>query len=215
MFNLAIDSKLRGRDVVSLTVDDVAPNGVAVDRATVRQTKTGHPVRFELSEQTREAFDAYIRAAHKKAGEFRFTSRHYPGHTLTTRRYARLVSRWIAGIGLDPALYGTHPLRRPRPRSSIAKRQPTCRAAPTGATAESKALSDTLVSKWTMHWPSPSRKMSELPAQSRLAVPSSLGRLRANTGLVRRNHERFTPCQGWITKSIPGARVLQEAQQGE
>jgi integrase len=65
-----------------------------------------------LSEQTREAVDDYIRAAHKKAGEFLFTSRRYPGHSLTTRQYARLVSGWIAGIGLDPALYGTHSLRR-------------------------------------------------------------------------------------------------------
>jgi integrase len=63
MFNLAIDSKLRGCDVVSLTVQDVAPNGVAIDRATVRQKKPGHPVRFELSEQTREAVDTYIGAA--------------------------------------------------------------------------------------------------------------------------------------------------------
>jgi integrase len=68
MFNLAIDSKLRGCDVVSLTVEDVAPNGVAINRATVRQKKTGHPDRFELSEQTREAVDDYIRGAHKKAG---------------------------------------------------------------------------------------------------------------------------------------------------
>src|SRR5215471_4179300 len=44
MFNLAIDSKLRGCDVVSLKVEDVAPHGMAVDRATVRQRKTGHPV---------------------------------------------------------------------------------------------------------------------------------------------------------------------------
>src|ERR1700760_4356788 len=112
MFNLAIDSKLRGSDVVSLTVEDVAPNGVAIDRATVRQKKTGHPVRFELSEQTREAVDDYIRATRKKPGEFLFTSRRYPGSSLTTRQYARLVSGWIAGIGLDPALYGTHSLRR-------------------------------------------------------------------------------------------------------
>ena len=55
MFNLAIDSKLRGCDVVSLKVEDVAPHGLTVDRATVRQRKTGHPVRFELTEQTREA----------------------------------------------------------------------------------------------------------------------------------------------------------------
>src|SRR5438552_17380910 len=62
MFNLAIDSKLRGCDVVSLKVEDVAPHGTAIDRATVRQRKTGRPVRFELTEQTREAVDHYIKA---------------------------------------------------------------------------------------------------------------------------------------------------------
>jgi integrase len=57
LFNLAIDSKLRGCDVVALRVEDVAPNGYAVDRATVRQKKTGRPVRFELTDQTRQAID--------------------------------------------------------------------------------------------------------------------------------------------------------------
>jgi integrase len=66
MFNLAIDSKLRGCDVVALKVDDVAPSRYAVDRATVRQKKTGQPVRFELTEQTRQAVDDYVRAAAKK-----------------------------------------------------------------------------------------------------------------------------------------------------
>jgi integrase len=60
MFNLAIDSKLRGCDVVSLKVEDVAPHGHAVDRATVRQKKTGQPVRFEMTEQTREAVCRWI-----------------------------------------------------------------------------------------------------------------------------------------------------------
>src|SRR6201990_2648652 len=55
MFNLAIDSKLRGCDVVTIKVEDVAANGYAANRATVRQKKTGRPVRFELSEQTRQA----------------------------------------------------------------------------------------------------------------------------------------------------------------
>ena len=63
MFNLAIDSKLRGCDVVALKVEDIAPSGYAVDRATVRQKKTGQPVRFELTEQTRQAVDDYLRAA--------------------------------------------------------------------------------------------------------------------------------------------------------
>src|SRR6478672_12199492 len=66
MFNVAIDSKLRGSDVIALKVEDVAPNGYAVDRATVRQKKTGQPVRFEMTEQTREAVDSYIGTASKK-----------------------------------------------------------------------------------------------------------------------------------------------------
>ena len=59
MFNLAIDSKLRGCDVVTLKVEDVAPYGAALDRATVHQRKTGLPVRFELTEPTRDAVDDY------------------------------------------------------------------------------------------------------------------------------------------------------------
>jgi integrase len=112
MFNLAIDSKLRGCDVVALKVEDVAPRGYAVDRATVRQKKTGHPVRFELTEQTRQAVDDYVRAAGKKSGEFLFSSRRGPGRCMTARQYARLVSEWIASIGLDPKLFGTHSLRQ-------------------------------------------------------------------------------------------------------
>jgi integrase len=100
MFNLAIDSKLRGCDVVSLRVEDVAPHGMTVDRTTVRQRKTGHPVRFELSEQTREAVDDYIRPAPRRAGEFLFPSRRHTDRCLTTRQYSRLVSAWIVGIDL-------------------------------------------------------------------------------------------------------------------
>src|ERR1700757_4736979 len=75
MFNVAIDSKLRGCDVVALKVEDIAPNGYTVDRATVRQKKTGEAVRFELTEQTRQAVDEYMRAFRKKPGEFLFASR--------------------------------------------------------------------------------------------------------------------------------------------
>jgi hypothetical protein len=68
MLNLAIDSNLRGCDIVGLRVEDVAPHGHAIDRATVRQKKTGQPVKFEMTEQTREAVDSYIGAANKKPG---------------------------------------------------------------------------------------------------------------------------------------------------
>ena len=112
MFNLAIDSKLRGCDVVAIKVEDVAPSGFAVDRATVRQKKTGQPVRFELTEQTRQAVDDYLRLAGKKPGEFMFAGRRGPGRSMTTRQYSRLVCEWIANIGLDPHLFGTHSLRR-------------------------------------------------------------------------------------------------------
>lgn len=112
LFNLAIDSKLRGCDVVGLKVEDIAPHGTALDRATVRQRKTGHAVRFELTEQTREAVDAYIRAAGKRPGEFLFASRRFRDRSITTRQYARLVAGWIASIGLEAKFYGTHSLRR-------------------------------------------------------------------------------------------------------
>jgi len=112
MFNLAIDSKLRGCDVVSLRVEDVAPHGHAVDRATVRQKKTGQPVKFELTERTREAIDNYLAAAKKKPGEFLFGGRRGRDRPITTRQYARLVGQWIASIGLDPRFFGTHSLRR-------------------------------------------------------------------------------------------------------
>src|SRR3977135_332847 len=112
MFNLAIDSKLRGCDVVAIRVEDVAASGYAADRATCRQQKSGRPVRFELSEQTRQAIDDYVKAANKRPGEFLFTGRLIPEASMTTRQYARLVSEWIGSVGLDPRLFGTHSLRR-------------------------------------------------------------------------------------------------------
>jgi integrase len=108
MFNLAIDSKLRGCDVVAIRVEDVAAGGYTADRATVRQKKTGRPVRFELSEQTRQAVDDYLKATGKRPGKFLFTGRRGPDRNMTTRQYARLVSEWIG----DPRLFGTHSLRR-------------------------------------------------------------------------------------------------------
>ena len=112
MFNLAIDSKLRGCDIVALSVEDVAPNGYAIERATVRQKKTGQPVKFELAEQTRQAIDDYVKAGREKPGEFLFTSRADRDRCISTRQYARLVSEWVASIGWDAKRLGTHSLRR-------------------------------------------------------------------------------------------------------
>jgi integrase len=112
IFNLAIDSKLRACDVVRLRVDDVAPQGVTVPRATIRQKKTGRPVRFELTEPTREAVDEYLKSHCRRSGDFLFPGRGPEGRHLTTRQYARLLARWIGSTGLNPCLFGTHSLRR-------------------------------------------------------------------------------------------------------
>ena len=111
LFNLAIDSKLRGCDVVAVRVDDVAPGGQAIERATVRQRKTGQPVRFEITEQTRQAINQYLTASGKKLGDYLFSGRR-ARQSMTTREYARLLSEWLTGIGLDAHVYGTHSLRR-------------------------------------------------------------------------------------------------------
>jgi len=83
-----------------------------MDRATIRQRKTGRPVRFELTDQTRMAIDEYLRLTGRKAGQFLFAGRGNSDKGLTTRQYARLLQEWVASIGLDPAKCGTHSLRR-------------------------------------------------------------------------------------------------------
>ncbi|MEA2807369.1 MAG: hypothetical protein QOJ17_1510 [Rhodospirillaceae bacterium] len=152
MFNLAIDSKLRGCDVVAIRVEDVAAGGYTADRATVRQKKTGRPVRFELSDQTRQAIDDYLKAANKRPGEFLFTGRHGSQTNMTTRQYARLVSEWIGSVGLDPRLFGTHSLRRTKAtliyrRTGNLRPFSFCLGIP-----RSKARSDTWASKWMAPW---------------------------------------------------------------
>jgi integrase len=111
LFNLAIDSKLRGCDVVSLKVADVAPHGYTVDRATIRQRKTGRPVKFEITEQTRVAVDYLLAVSRSAPSDYLFQGQRRGDH-LTTRQYARLFSEWLSLIGLDPSLFGTHSLRR-------------------------------------------------------------------------------------------------------
>ncbi|GAB4361706.1 MAG: site-specific integrase [Kiloniellaceae bacterium] len=110
LFNLAVDSKLRACDLVRLRIEDVAPHGYATQRATVQQRKTGRPVRFEITEQTRDAVDAYLASTKKQSALWLFPGRR--GQPMTTRQYARLLDHWLADIGLEPALFGTHSLRR-------------------------------------------------------------------------------------------------------
>jgi integrase len=110
LFNLALDSKLRACDLVRLRVEDIAPLGYAVQRASIQQRKTGRPVRFEITEHSRDAVDAYLAAAGSRIGPWLFPGR--GGRPLTTRQYARLLDNWLSEIGLEPALFGTHSLGR-------------------------------------------------------------------------------------------------------
>jgi integrase len=112
LFNLAIDSKLRGCDLVDLRVRDIAHGNQIMSRAIVMQQKTQRPVQFELTEQTREAVTAWIAKANLNSEQYLFPSRLRKSSHITTRQYARIVHRWVGSIGLDPADYGTHTMRR-------------------------------------------------------------------------------------------------------
>lgn len=112
MFNLAIDSKLRGCDLVTLRVRDVAHGNQMLSRAIVVQRKTQRPVQFELTEDTRNAVSAWIAKANLKLEQYLFPSRLKNSLHISTWQYARIVHRWVASIGLDPTAYGTHTMRR-------------------------------------------------------------------------------------------------------
>lgn len=112
MFNLAIDSKLRGCDLVRLRVRDVTHGNQVAPRAIIMQQKTQRPVQFELTEPTRTALAAWISKAKLSSEQFLFPSRLRASPHVSTRQYARVVSKWVASIGLEPADYGTHSLRR-------------------------------------------------------------------------------------------------------
>ena len=112
MFNLAIDSKLRGCDLVSLRVDDIAVGGHVRDRATIVQHKTGRPVQFEITDQTRASLQDWLTARPADRGPYIFPSRVHNQPHVTARQYARIVRVWIEGAGMDSGAYGTHSLRR-------------------------------------------------------------------------------------------------------
>ena len=128
LFNLAIDSKLRSCDLVRLKITDICQGGVVQPRAKVIQQKTKQPVQFEITDLTRQALQAWMAHANLSShSDYLFPSRvHDPVH-LSTRQYSRIVSRWVESIGLDPALYGTHSLRRTK-ASEIYRRTKNLRA---------------------------------------------------------------------------------------
>lgn len=112
LFDIALDSKLRGCDVVALRLVDIIAAGALRRRATVIQQKTGRPVQFEITEQTRRSLADWLKRRRGQPDGWVFPSRMHPAAHLSTRQYIRLVKEWVALIGLEPAAYGSHSLRR-------------------------------------------------------------------------------------------------------
>ena len=112
LFNVAIDSKLRGCDLVRLSVVDLIKEDRVRERASVIQSKTKRPVQFELTENTRETVLSWVKSPEMWACSFMFPSRFHDRPHISTRQYGRLVHDWVSSIGLEPSGYGTHSLRR-------------------------------------------------------------------------------------------------------
>lgn len=112
LFNLAIDSKLRACDLLRIKVSDICSEGLVSDRAMVVQQKTRRPVKFEITERTKKSIEQWIQKARLDISDQLFPSRQKCSLHLSMRQYSRIVSSWVSDIGLDPALYGTHSMRR-------------------------------------------------------------------------------------------------------
>ncbi len=112
LFNLAIDSKLRGCDLLRLRVKDVSHGDSVEKRAMILQQKTQQPVQFEITDVTRESLRDWFKSADLKNDDYIFKSRFHGSQHLSTRQYGRIVDSWASQIGLDPEAYGTHSLRR-------------------------------------------------------------------------------------------------------
>ena len=112
LLDLAIDSKLRSCDLVTLRVRDIFHGDRVASRAVVMQRKTRRPVQFEITDPTRQVVASWVGRAQLRPDDYLFPSRCRRPEHITTRQYARIVKAWIREIGLDEAAYGTHSLRR-------------------------------------------------------------------------------------------------------
>ena len=109
---MAVDSKLRGCDLVCLKVNDVYAAGRVKERASITQSKTCKPVRFEITETTRLSVERWIKDPEMIGCEYLWPSRVHASPHLSTRQYARIMRDWVILIGLEPSAYGTHSMRR-------------------------------------------------------------------------------------------------------
>jgi integrase len=112
LFDLAIDSKLRGCDLVQLQIGDLVSGPNIRKRAAITQQKTGRPVQFEIASDARASLFAWLERRGGSVDNYVFPSRVDHTRHLSTRQYARLVDEWVEAIGLRMEEYGTHSLRR-------------------------------------------------------------------------------------------------------
>lgn len=112
LFNMAIDSKLRGYDLVKMKVLNVMASGQIKERASFMQSKTQKPARFEISEGTRASVEKCIQDELMVGSEYLWPGRFHERLHISTRQYARIVRDWVTSIGLEASAYGTHSMRR-------------------------------------------------------------------------------------------------------
>jgi site-specific recombinase XerC len=167
LFNLAIDIKLRGCDLVSLRVCDISQGKSMYSRAIVMQRKTHRPVQLEITEPTRQSLAAWIDLARLASNACLFPNRATKSPHLSQRQYARIDSGWIMSIGLDPATYGTHTMCRTK-SPLIYRRMKSLRAVGKSfaGIASWQALCDSRASKSTMRWKWQSRQKRQVCLQS-------------------------------------------------
>ena len=152
LFNLGIDSKVR----------DVCHGDQVASRAVVMQHKTQRPVQFEITQVTRDAVQKWIKQAGLRSEDFLFPSRIHDSPHLGTRQYARILESWVEELGLDPADYGTHSMRRTK-ATLIYRRTKNLRAVQLllGIRNSNRPFG-TWASRWTTLWRSPNRLKFEL-----------------------------------------------------
>lgn len=173
LFDLAIDSKLRGCDLVQMKIGDLVSGGQIRTRAIVMQQKTGRPVQFELLPDARASLLAWLERRGGTVDDYVFPSRvDHNGH-LSTRQYARLVDEWVTGVGLMRSEYGTHSLRRTK-ASIIYRRPAICGLSRFfSAIARSRTRCVILESTWKTHSHLPRTPRSEPAGARARGVPGT------------------------------------------
>ena len=148
IFNLAIDSKLRACDLVKLRLDDICSVAKVRNRATIVQEKTGRPVQFEITEQSRSSVEAWLPRLRATGTRYLFPTRLHASPHISTRQYARLVHRWVESIGLESASYGTHSMRRTKAAQIYRKTGNFAQCNSSSAIRSWRAQSDIWGSRW-------------------------------------------------------------------